>query len=69
MTTIRAQQNETVDAICWRHYGRTSGVTEQVFEANPGLADVGATLPTGYPVHLPEIEEQAEQAGTVNLWD
>lgn len=69
MTTIRAQQNETVDAICWRHYGRTAGVTEQVFEVNPGLADVGATLPTGYPVRLPEIEEQAEQAGTVNLWD
>lgn len=69
MMTIRAQQNETVDAICWRHYGRTAGVTEQVFEANPGLADVGATLPTGYPVNLPEIEAQAEQAGTVNLWD
>lgn len=69
MTTIRAQQNETVDAICWRHYGRTAGVTEQVFEANPGLADIGATLPTGFPVQLPEIEEQPELAGTVNLWD
>jgi len=69
MITVRAKQNETVDAICWRHYGRTAGVTEQVFEANPGLADVGAILPTGYQVRLPEIEVQAERADTVNLWD
>ena len=69
MITVRARQNETVDAICWRHYGRTAGVTEHVYEANPGLSDIGAILPTGHPVNLPEIEAQAEQAGTVNLWD
>lgn len=69
MTTIRAIQNDTLDVICWRHYGRTAGVTEAVLEANPGLADLGVILPTGHPVYLPDIEEQAEQAGTVNLWD
>lgn len=69
MEVVRANQNDTVDAICWRRYGRTAGVTEIVLEANPGLADVGIFLPTGYPVQLPEIEEQSEQAGTVNLWD
>lgn len=69
MTVVRARQGETVDAICWRHYGRTAGTTEQVFEANPGLADIGAILPTGHPVTLPEIEVQAERADTVNLWD
>lgn len=69
MITVRAKKNETVDAICWRHYGRTAGVTERVYEANPGLSELGATLPTGHPVKLPEIEAQAEQAGTVNLWD
>lgn len=27
---VRAHQYDTVDALCWRHYGRTQGVTEQV---------------------------------------
>lgn len=35
---IRTIQNDTVDALCWRFYGRTAGVTEAVLEANPGLA-------------------------------
>ncbi|MGM7571152.1 tail protein X, partial [Klebsiella pneumoniae] len=26
---VRAYQGDTVDALCWRHYGRTQGVTEQ----------------------------------------
>ncbi|MBN0734782.1 tail protein X, partial [Pseudomonas aeruginosa] len=25
---VRAYQGDTVDALCWRHYGRTQGVTE-----------------------------------------
>ncbi|HHQ3522746.1 TPA: tail protein X [Pseudomonas aeruginosa] len=25
-----AHQNDTVEALCWRHYGRTGGVTEAV---------------------------------------
>lgn len=69
MNIVRANQNETVDEICWRHYGRTAGVTEAVLEANHGLADAGTFLPSGYPVALPEIGRQAEQTGTVNLWD
>ncbi|VUC77800.1 Phage tail protein X (GpX) [Salmonella sp. NCTC 11881] len=38
---VRAHQYDTVDALCWRHYGRTQGVTEQVLHANPGLAEYG----------------------------
>lgn len=38
---VRAHQYDTVDALCWRHYGRTQGVTEQVLKANPGLAECG----------------------------
>lgn len=38
---VRAHQYDTVDALCWRHYGRTQGVTEQVLKANPGLAEYG----------------------------
>lgn len=69
MTAIYAQQGETVDAICWRIYGRTAGVTEAVLDANPGLADLGPILPHGTLVQLPEVAPQAEQRQMVNLWD
>ena len=67
--SIRAQQSDTVDALCWRHYGRTAGVTEAVLEANPGLADHGPTLPQGLLVQIPEAQAAAQQRRTVNLWD
>ncbi len=69
MVTVRANQNDTVDALCWRYYGRTAGVTEAVLDANPGLADIGPILPMGQAVNLPEITEQPEQQTAVNLWD
>lgn len=28
------KDGDMLDAICWRHYGRTRGVVEQVLEAN-----------------------------------
>jgi len=65
--SIRAQQNDTVDALCWRHYGRTAGVTEAVLEANPGLADHGPTLPQGLLVQMPDTHA-APQRKTVHLW-
>lgn len=67
--SIRAQQSDTVDALCWRHYGRTAGVTEAVLEANPGLADHGPTLPQGLVVQMPEAQATAPQRQTVNLWE
>lgn len=68
MAIIRANQNETLDALCWRHYGRTAGVVEAVLEANPGLADLGPNLPQGHPVTLPDAAPQPEQQA-VTLWD
>lgn len=65
-----AQAGETVDAICWRVLGRTAGVTEQVLALNPGLADLGAQLPGGTKVTLPDITETAlPERQTVKLWD
>lgn len=68
MATLRANQNETLDALCWRHYGRTAGVVEAVLEANPGLADLGPNLPQGHPVNLPDAAPQPEQQAVI-LWD
>ena len=56
---VRAHQHDTVDALCWRHYGRTQGVTEQVLKANPGLAEYGPFLPVSY-THLDVYKRQSE---------
>ncbi len=45
MATVIANQSDTVEAICWRYYGRTAGVTEAVLEANRGLADTAPPSP------------------------
>lgn len=69
MPAVHANQGDTVDALCWRYYGRTAGVVEQVLDANPGLAEHGAVLPMGTLVNMPEAAAQAEQRQVVNLWD
>lgn len=68
MREIRAIQGDTVDRICHRVYGRTAGVTEAVYQANPGLADIGPIIPTGTLVKLPAVTSQPTQA-TVQLWN
>ncbi|MDA7086497.1 tail protein X [Pseudomonas sp. SA3-5] len=65
---LRANQGDTVDALCWRHYGRTAGVTEAVLEANPGLADNGPIIAQGALVLMPD-EAPQPQRQMVNLWD
>ncbi|RMM41976.1 tail protein X [Pseudomonas corrugata] len=67
--TVRTVQNDTVDTLCWRHYGRTAGVTETVLNANPGLADFGPILPQGLAVQMPEVQTVAPHRQMVNLWD
>lgn len=68
---IIAMQGDTVDLICHRHYGRTAGVTEAVYTANPGLAELGAVLPLGTPVVLPDLTTQSTETTRqlINLWD
>lgn len=68
-TAIRTIQNDTVDALCWRFYGRTAGVSEAVLEANPGLADHGPILPQGLVVNMPEAQATAPQRQMVQLWN
>lgn len=65
---VLALKYDTVDAICWRHYGRTDGAVEAVLEANPGLASHGPFLPLGTPVTLPELPPPAVKP-TINLWN
>ncbi len=68
MAKVRAHQNETVDALCHRHYGTTKGVVEAVYAANPGLAELGAILPHGTVVELPKLDTQPATETVINLW-
>lgn len=66
---VYAIQNDTVDAICWRYYGRSSGVVEKVLEANPHISEFGPFLPMGTALQLPEIQTQQNTTQSIQLWD
>ena len=65
---VRAHQYDTVDALCWRHYGRTQGVTEQVLKANPGLAGI-RPLFTSRAAGGAAGHSATTTVQTVQLWD
>jgi len=65
---VVSAKGDTVDEICWQHYGKTQGVTEQVYEANPGLCDRGVRLPAGLRIYLPEVAQSSTKE-VVQLWD
>ena len=70
MATLKytSKDGDMVDEICWTHYGQQSGVVEQVYEANPGLAESGPILPAGLVICLPEINTEQENQ-QVQLWE
>lgn len=65
---VIASQGDTLDALCYRRYGRTEGVVEAVLAVNLGLAELGAVLPHGTTVELPVVESSTASE-TLNLWD
>lgn len=69
MKVVKSVQGDTVDLICWRYYGRTAGVVEQVLAANHGLAELGPELPMGTLIELPDRPAQAANKKVVQLWD
>jgi len=66
---VRTQQNETVDALSWRHYGRTAGVVEAVLNANPGVADHGVVLPMGLLIEMPDTTSTPSKGNLIQLFD
>lgn len=69
ITTVRAQQGDTVDLICMRHLGYTANAVEAVYRANPGLAARGPVLPIGTVVVLPALTTATPTTRSVQLWD
>lgn len=65
----RTRDSDTLDWICWRHYGRQSGAVEAVLEANPGLADKGPVLSAGELITLPDLDTSVTSTSIIRLWD
>lgn len=64
----RTKEGDQLDHICWKHYGDQPRAMEQVLEANPGLSDQGAVLPSGLLIQLPDLAV-FEDSSTISLWD
>ncbi len=66
--TYRTRDGDTLDYICYIHYGQQSGAVEQVLEYNPGLAALGPVYPENILINLPQLTRKVESA-TLKLWD
>jgi len=62
------KENDMVDWICWKHYGRQSGAVEEVYAVNPDLAEWGSYLPAGIIINLPDLSFD-EVETKIRLWD
>lgn len=70
-TTYTSIDGDTVDYIAFNYYGFTSGgIVEQIYAANPGLADKGPILKNGVTVKLPDLAGAVSTTTKgVRLWD
>jgi phage tail protein X len=70
MTTAvyTAREGDTIDWLCWRYYGATSGAVEKVLEANPGLSRADPNLPAGTRIILPVLAKPLATNAVVRLW-
>lgn len=67
--TVRARQGDTLDGLIWRERGLGPSNLPVVLKANPGLAAMGAVLPLGTPVILPDVPPTPVVRDIIQLWD
>lgn len=60
----------TVSAIVWRRFKRPMpGLVEAIYDLNPGLADLGQTLPVGTSFDMPiPIPREQQVLDPIRLW-
>lgn len=69
MDRLTSIQGDTLDELLWRERGLGAEALGEVLAANPGLADLGATLPIGTAVLVPAIAAPAVPVrDIVQLW-
>lgn len=63
------RDGDMVDEVVWRHYAEAdkSVALALVYEANPGLADLGPALPGGVTVALPDVQAPIAEKQT-RIW-
>jgi len=67
--SYRAKGGDTIDLICWQHYGRQRGAVEEVLKANPGLSP-SPVLEAGTLVYLPDLGAEADAEDRVRMpWE
>lgn len=66
---VRAQQNDNLDAILYRHFGKSEGLLEIACELNPHLMNQ-PVIPIGTIVNLPDpdTEKISVAQDTLQLW-
>lgn len=67
MRQVISLQGDTVDLICYRYFGFTGGVTEQVMAMNPHLAHYDVVLPKEVVINLPYSPKRT-QKNIIQLW-
>lgn len=60
----------TVSVIVWRRFKRPMlGLVEAIYDLNPGLADLGQTLPVGTSFDMPiPIPREQQVLDPIRLW-
>ncbi|WP_039017696.1 tail protein X [Halocynthiibacter namhaensis] len=67
-STYITKENDALDLICARHYGRQAGAVERVLEANPDITPIAHRPPAGVRITLPDVV-LSKSKGAVKLWD
>ena len=66
-----ARSGDKLDLMLWRDAGLGPGELTRVLDANPGLADLGPTLPLGTIVTVPGTADAnaTRVRPLIQLWD
>ncbi len=64
----KTKDGETLDFICWKYYGKTEGIVEQVLKVNRHLAELPPILKANIQINLPVIEVKKQSNKKIKLW-
>lgn len=67
VVTYRTMDGDVLDAIAYKHLGSSEAV-HALLHTNPGLAGIGAVLPAGLVVRIPQVVTSSPRKKTVRLW-
>ena len=65
----RTNDNDVLDAICAAHYGIGAFDLAKIYAANMGLSAIGAILPAGLQIELPDDAKIEPEPQIISLVD